>query len=403
MVGATQQDASTQPARPIPRKPGGGDAVGLVSRRVQMYEAPLNNARKGYRHRSQDSFHTHGAEEEEESRDEQPSAQAEIHRELAVAVPTAKVAPKNPSVPSVVPKIPQTYAGSALIESGVQYYNQGEYEKALKAFKTALKTQRVSVAEDDVCVALTLGNLGSVYLQQGNLDDAERVLQEALELKRALAPSMMVADILNNLGNCANLRGEHEMSLIYYEESLEDIREKKGRRADEINALFNIGRLEIQRQHWTKSMIALNEACRLAREHYGTNHACVAQNLDLMGFVQLCTSKLDAAMVSFTGALAIYRRLHGPLHHEVANALFNVGMVRDAKGDLSDAWEAYTTARDLYSRLGTEHDHPGFKTVRRSIANVEHAVSVQSRQTTPPKYQRKSSSRSSSPMTKQDP
>ena len=96
-----------------------------------------------------------------------------------------------------------------------------------------------------------------------------------------------------------------------------------------------------------------------------------------MGFVQLSTGKLDAAMVSFTGALAIYRRIHGPMHLEVANSLYNVGMVREAKGDLADAWEAYTTARDLYARLGTEHDHPGYKTVRKNIAQVEREVAKQ--------------------------
>lgn len=358
--------------RPVAiRNPGG-----LVSRRVEMYEAPLNAARKGYTHRPQDSFHTNTKPSTEDSRDEVDDiSPAPDAPESKTAVITG-----DAKVPSLVPTVPKDYAGCALIESGVNYYNEGEFEKALKAFTTALKTQRVSVGDNDICIALTLGNLGSVFLQQNNLDEAERVLQESLDIKKRAAPGMIVADTLNNLGNCANLRGEYEISLIFYEEALEDIREKKGRRDDEINALFNIGRLEIQREHWTKAMISLNEACRMAREHYGTNHVFVAQTLDLMGFVQLSTSKMDASMVSFTGALAIYRRLHGPMHIEVANSLFNVGMVREAKGDLADAWEAYTTARDLYSRLGTDHEHHGYATVRRSIANVEKTIAKQNQQ-----------------------
>jgi tetratricopeptide (TPR) repeat protein len=359
------------------RRPGG-----IVSRRVEMYEAPLNASRKGYSHRPQDSFHTNSIKTNDDARDElNSSTPSVVIPEPALVESTQTMTREQPvPVPSVVPKVPKDYAGCALIESGVNYYNEGEFEKALKAFSTALKTQRVSGNIDDICIALTLGNLGSVYLQQNNLVEAERVLQESLEIKRRIAPTMIVADTLNNLGNCANLRGEYEASLIYYEEALDDIRTKNGRRADEINALFNIGRLEIQRRHWTKALIALNEACRMARDHYGTNHVFVAQTLDLMGFVQLSTNKMDSAMVSFTGSLAIYRRLYGPLHVEVANSLFNVGMVREAKGDYSDAWEAYTTARDLYSRLGTEHEHPGFATVRRSIANVEKTIAKQNQQ-----------------------
>jgi tetratricopeptide (TPR) repeat protein len=387
----------------VNRKPGG-----LVSRRVEMYEAPFNSARKGYSHRSQDSFHTNSLPTAEESRDDVDDAttvKASAPEPIPTPTPTPNaqdtkvpmVSPTVPKAPTVrkapteqkvptelrapkLPKVPRDYPGRSFIESGVSYYNEGEYEKALKAFTTALKTQRVSAGDDDICIALTLGNLGSVYLQQNNLDEAERVLQESLDIKKRIAPDIVVADTLNNLGNCANLRGEFEVSLIFYEEALEDIRSKKGRRADEINALFNIGRLEIQRQHWTKAMIALDEACRSARAHYGTNHVFVAQTLDLMGFVQLSTSKMDASMVSFTGALAIYRRLYGPMHVEVANSLFNVGMVREAKGDLADAWEAYTTARDLYSRLGMEHEHAGYTTVRKSIANVERTIAKQNHQ-----------------------
>lgn len=380
-VDQSQATMASSPARMKPpiahRRPGG-----IVSRRVEMYEAPLNATKKGYSHRPQDSFHTNTRQSSDDVRDETNiSAPSPIIPEPAPAEPTTSTTREQPApVSTVVPKVPKDYAGCSLIESGVTYYNEGEFEKALKSFSTALKTQRVNGGHDDICIALTLGNLGSVYLQQNNLVEAERVLQESLEIKRRIAPTMIVADTLNNLGNCANLRGEYEASLIYYEEALEDIRAKNGRRADEINALFNIGRLEIQRRHWTKALIALNEACRMARDHYGTNHVFVAQTLDLMGFVQLSTNKMDSSMVSFTGSLAIYRRLYGPLHVEVANSLFNVGMVREAKGDYSDAWEAYTTARDLYSRLGTEHEHPGFATVRRSIANVERIIAKQNQQ-----------------------
>jgi Tfp pilus assembly protein PilF len=219
-----------------------------------------------------------------------------------------------------------------------------------------------------------------VYLQLDNIDEAEKVLGESLEMKRRLAPEMLVADNLNNLGNCANLKGEYEKSMNYYKQALEEITSKEGGLGDEVNALFNIGRLEIQRRNWNEAMNSLNQACRLAREHFGTNHAFVAQTLDLMGFVQLSTKNMDSAMVSFTGALAIYRRIHGPMHLDVANSLFNVGMVREAKDDLADAWEAYTTSRDLFARLGTDPDHPGFLTVRRSIANVEKTIAKQHRQ-----------------------
>jgi tetratricopeptide (TPR) repeat protein len=328
---------------------------GLVSRRVEMYEAPIRQPKKTYHHRPQDSFAVkppvtlHQIVEE---REEKPTTGAER-------------------------RSGRSGVGSNLIESGTQYFSQGEFEKSLKAYNTALKTQRVSVGDDDISIALTLGNIGVVHLQQGNLDKAEKALQSSLEIKHRLAPDMIVADTLNNLGNCANLRGDYDASMFYYKGSWNDLQRKHGRRADIANALFNIGRLEIQNENWEESLKILSKAYHLNREVYGVNHIYLAQTLELVGFVHVQTGNFDTALVSVTTALGIYRTTQGPLHTDVANALFNVGMVRELGGDLSDAWEAYTTSRDIYARLGTDHEDREYKMVCRSISIVERSIAKQ--------------------------
>jgi len=275
MVRQGTSPTATAAASRHSRKPGG-----LVASRLQMFDTPMHGEKKGYVHRQQDSFHpsslppVEDAREEEvrEQTDDRMQQQRERGADTRASSEAASSSSTQTSSTLANPKIPKNYTGSALIESGVNHYTKGEYEKALKAFTAALKTQRVSVkGGEDICVALTLGNLGAVYLQQGNFVEAERVLLESLDIKKRLAPKMLMADTLNNLGNCANMRSDFTNSCMYYEEALDDIRSKKGSRVDEINALFNIGRLEIQREHWTKAMIALSDACRMAKEHYGSN------------------------------------------------------------------------------------------------------------------------------------
>lgn len=335
---------------------------GLVSRRVEMYEAPIRQPKKAYQHRQQDSFANKPPAKLEqivEEREEKSTAETECCSSV----------------------------GSNLIESGTQYFSQGEFEKALKAYNTALKTQRVSVGDDDICIALTLSNIGAVHLQQGNLDKAEKALESSLEIKQRLAPYMIVADTLNNLGNCANLRGDYDKSKFYYKESWTDLRRKGGKRVDIANALFNMGRLEIQQQRWESALKILSQAYHLNREVYGVNHIYLAQTLDLVGFMHVQTGNFDTALVSVTTALGIYRTTQGPLNTDVANALFNVGMVRELGGDLSDAWEAYTTSRDIYQRLGTNSMDRGYKMVRRSISIVERAIAKQTQSRLVAKHQ----------------
>lgn len=307
-----------------------------------MYEAP-RESKKSYRAPPQDSF-------------DSPS----------IGTSEARAEARSPPSPDEF-----GYIGSTLIGSGVEYYSAGEYAKALKAFTTALKTQRVSIGDEDICIALTLGNLGAVHLQQGNLDEAESVLLESLLMKRRLKPQLIVADTLNNLGNCANLRGDYRKSLEYYREALEDLRNKQGRPEDLANTLFNLGRLEIQQQGWDTAMAMLTEALRVSKEIFGVYHSFVAQTLDLIGFVQLSTGDLDAAIISFTKALGIFRRLHGPLHVDVANSLFNVGTWS------GDARSAHRVSRPhSFSRLSVccRHGPGGAGRAGRCLGGVHHSA-----------------------------
>lgn len=270
--------------------------------------------------------------------------------------------------------LPHDYVGCSLVRDGVQEYQAGEYDKALKAFSTALKTQLVSVGEEDLCIALTMGNLGITYLQKGNVDEAEKAFKDVLFMKRKLAPDMIVADILSNLGTCASLRQDYKVSLDYHKEALDDLYQKHGPPQAFADALYNIGRVEIQLSQWVNALGTLSEAWRNTKEVYGVNHVFVAQTLELLGFAQLQLKDTKSAMVSYTSSLVIYRKIHGSKHLSVADTLYNIGMVRERCGLLTDAYEAFAASQELYSILATPNDDPGLCIVRDSIAMLEKKI-----------------------------
>ena len=268
------------------------------------------------------------------------------------------------------------YVGSRHIAAGVEHFADGHYDKARREFEMALSMQCATVGEKYIGVALSMDNLGATYLQLGNYEQAEQCLIDSLAMKEKLAPKLMIADTLNNLGNCACLRGDFDGSLYYYRRALQELRAKDGSPADIANALFNVGRLEIQRDNMVEAKGVLDETWKFTKEAFGQNHLFAAQTLDLMGYVHLRISNFDAAMVSFTKSLGILRRLYGPIHLEVANSLFNVSMVREAKGaELQEAWESFNTTRDLYALLKMDVNHPRYVSVMTSIAKLEYAIS----------------------------
>lgn len=382
---------------PTKRQSGGG----LVSRRVEMYESTPKHNNKSLPISPSNKFSTTSS-----SSRTAPQAHGQLRSNIRtknnnaassgkswVTTATAAQESRDARDDDNAAVDQPTYAGASLIEDGVQQYALGDYEAAIQSFHTALQTHRVSVGDNHISVALTLGNLGAAYLQMGELDMAESVLLESLRIKQhcrsqlAAPPSPSVtiirlADTLNNLGNCANLRGDYDRSLRYYQDALADLQTNHDGDLPTmmlVNTHYNIGRLEIQRQNWEPAKRVLTEAYRWTKKLYGPSHEFVAQTLDLMGLAQLSTAEYDAAMVSFTQALGLFRQSHGPLHLTVAHSLFNVGMVREAKGQLLDALEAYSTTKDLYLRLGatTTENHIGFQTVLESIANVEARIMAQ--------------------------
>ena len=322
------------------------------------------------------------------------------------------------------------YVASTLIECGVEHHDCGEHEKALKAFRAALKAQKLSLGDEHLCIAHTLGNMGAVYLKQGRLFLASQALEEAIRMKLKFRiaeddpkhSKIYLGDILNNLGNVAYLRGDYTTSLKYYKTTLKDARrfdkqrekdcrddsnEEEETRSDDnknqeqkyllhkevANALHNIGRLHIHQNEWDAALSVLTECHRMEEALYGADNIRLASTLELIGFVHFSSSNLDAAMTYFSQALPMHRNAHGPLHEDVATCLLHIGMVQEATGDVKDAWEIFTKSRDIFVRVGVDFSHRGLKAARRSIASIEHLLSNEVEQQQQQRQKRESNKR----------
>lgn len=69
---------------------------------------------------------------------------------------------------------------------GILYLNHGEYEQAIDCFQRDLEV--TGDLGDTRSVAETLGNLAIAYKHLGRMDEAQTCRQRSLELKRHLNP-----------------------------------------------------------------------------------------------------------------------------------------------------------------------------------------------------------------------
>jgi putative nucleotidyltransferase with HDIG domain len=70
-------------------------------------------------------------------------------------------------------------------------------------------------------ICKTLRNLGVVYVELGEFEEAELNYSEAIEVAEEIDDRMVYADLVNNLGTIMNMKGNQKRALDLYKQSLE--------------------------------------------------------------------------------------------------------------------------------------------------------------------------------------
>jgi tetratricopeptide (TPR) repeat protein len=260
------------------------------------------------------------------------------------------------------------YVASSIVEKAIQNYDAGDHEQSLKLLATALKTQRLTLGDNDLCVAHTLGNIGSVYITLGWYDDAMQVLQECLKIKMRLRadPTLKLPkgceyidlyDTLSNLGSASFLKGDYYNAMSYFQECLREITSGPipGDASDIANVLYNIGNVHCVLNEFEDALLAMNESLQLIQSSFGLEDIRCAEALEKIGAIQLHQKNVDDALASLVESLRITKTTLGSEHVDCAVSLYHVGLVYEGKGEMTRAMESYRAALEIFRQKGVEN------------------------------------------------
>ncbi len=244
---------------------------------------------------------------------------------------------------------------------GRLYLHRGRLDEAGEQFEAA----RVSLARGGASAehAILLGDMGRLARQQGHFDEAQKLLERALELQEATLPANdpELAVGLNNLGNLHFSRGRAAEAEVFYARAVEVLRagfpvghprlvQGLGNLAA---ALATQGRLE-------EAAVLFEETLAARRAVLGNDHPAVAESLNNLGVLRLDLGQAAAAEPLHREALAIRERVLGPNHPLVAWSLENLGRVRESLGDRAEAEALLRQALAVREgALGVEHPDVG--------------------------------------------
>ena len=251
---------------------------------------------------------------------------------------------------------------AALGGLGIVHRHRGDLDKAEKQLNQALDIQRQ--IGDLLGEANQLGNLGNVYLQRGDVEKAEEHHKDALKLHREIGDRLGEAQNLGNLGLVYAERGELEKAEEHHQKALEIDREI-GNRLGEASNLGNLGIVYRRRGELEKAQQHYQQALEIDRET--GRRLGEAIRLGNLGNVYLQRGELDKAEEHHQQALEIDRKIGNRLGE--AQDLGNLGLVYKDRGDIGKAREYLQQAQTIYQKIGA--GGPGPANVRRWLEELE--------------------------------
>jgi tetratricopeptide (TPR) repeat protein/tRNA A-37 threonylcarbamoyl transferase component Bud32 len=234
---------------------------------------------------------------------------------------------------------------------GRVYQSLAFYEDASRLLEEALALRR-EIAGDGPPTAASLRELGQLALELGQYERAGKLAGEALALFESAAPEqpLEVAQSLQQLGDLEVALGRLDAAETYYRRALALRLELLGSEAEEVSFTRNsLGELLYRRGEYAPARAAFAEVLATRQRVLGKDHPEISTSLNNLAAAELALRRLPEAEANLREVLALRRRIYGENHPEVASALHNLAAVQ---AEIAALEAALTIHRRL---LGDSH------------------------------------------------
>jgi len=216
---------------------------------------------------------------------------------------------------------------SRLSDLALLVSEKGDHHDAERIFRRTVRLQREVLGEHPD-LATTLYNFSEELRGQDHVDEAERVLEEALAIDR-------------------KVYGDAHPNVAY--------------------DLTSLGRIRKERYDYTGADNVFREVLESNRRIYGEEHSQVARTLADLGGIALAQARFAAADSLLRASMEMHLRVDGPDHPILASRYRDLGRLEVARGNPGAAVEWHGKACDLRRRVYGE-DSPQLAETRMYLA-----------------------------------
>jgi tetratricopeptide (TPR) repeat protein len=252
----------------------------------------------------------------------------------------------------------EKFEGAFLCDIGITQRERGNLTEALAFFKQAYGIG--AMTGDSLGQACALGNIGSVYLLQGRIDESIKSSEIVHKNFENASCAASRAAALDNIGNVYSGRGDFKRALKYHRKARKiyrDIRNLPG----ETQTLANIGYVSLKLGRPRRSLRASRAALKLA-ERLGS-FVDRAKAYGNIGLAYEKKGKLEDALKSIQKSLELYKQVSNPVG--IGNQLASMGVIYAAQDKKKEALLKWGEARSKFLQTGAKSD--GYHVVETAI------------------------------------
>lgn len=247
------------------------------------------------------------------------------------------------------------------------YRDLGEYERAEALADSGLRAAKRAIGQP-LLLARARHGRGRVAIDRGDYALAEMHLRDALGDYRRMADrtdgrtdrgdTEQAADVLQDLAELADLRGEVASAQAIYREALAIRRARHGERHPDVaESLHGLGMSLRRSGDYIGAEPLVSQALILRRQLLPPGHAAIAYTLSDLAQIRNDLGEFDSAEALYREALASQQKSLGPDHPDVATSMLSLARVLKTRRDFDGARALLERSLDIRRKVYGER-HP---------------------------------------------
>jgi CHAT domain-containing protein/Tfp pilus assembly protein PilF len=233
---------------------------------------------------------------------------------------------------------------------GILYFEKADHDNAIKAFEKSLSIKLELSGEENIDAAASYHNIGIFYYRKGDYYTALEYNEKSLSIRRRILGDdhPFIAASYNNIGNIYLQLGDYDRALDYHLNSL-TIRLNA---YDEVHPVAiqsynNVGKAYEHKQSFDNALEYYTQALSLSLQSSHTGHT--ANSYKNIGDIYRKQNRYDQALDYYLNALAIWQ--DGPAGIQITELTLLIGEMYFSKKEF---YTALRFCRDAINSVVTE-------------------------------------------------